>query len=69
MAICYRHGSFGGRDLDGGVRAMNFIKDAYFSEGGDYWTWRAAVRCAFPAPSAAMAEEQDPRTSIPKGYR
>ena len=69
MAICYRHGSFGGKDLDGGVRAMNFFKNAYFSANGDYWTWRAAVRSVSPAFSATPAEEQHPRSSIPEGYR
>ena len=69
-AICYWQGSFGGGDIDGGIRAMNFLKDAYFSAGGDYWTWRAAVRTLHRgAIRSAGATGGATEVTIPEGYR
>jgi len=70
VAICYRHGSFNGRDLDGGVRAMNFFKKVYFRAGGDYWTWREAVRAKRRTTSGdADSPSGGNAATIPEGYR
>ena len=70
LDICFIHGSYNGKDVDGGVRAMNFFKKAYFKSGGDYWTWREAVRRrrqTLPAPSDR--EQSISTSAIPDGYR
>lgn len=67
LQICFRQGSFNGVDVDGGVRAMNFIKKRYFDTGGEYWTWRAAVRsCPVLAEGSYVAS---PAGAIPAGYK
>lgn len=67
LQICFSRGSLNGQDVDGGVRAMNFLKNAYFKADGEYWTWRRAV----DARRAQLFEEEDPLfpSVIPEGYR
>jgi hypothetical protein len=46
---------------------MNFFRKAYFDAGGDYWTWRAAVR---GCPAFVAEEGSKPAAGvIPAGYR
>ena len=70
VSICYWQGSFGGGDLDGGIRAMNFFKKVYFRAGGDYWTWREAVRAKRRTTSGdADSSSGGDAATIPEGYR
>lgn len=67
LQICFQQGSFNGADVDGGVRAMNYFRKLYFDAGGEYWTWRAAVRsCPVIADGGYAAS---PAGAIPAGYR
>lgn len=67
LQICFTRGSLNGEDPDGGIRAMNFFKKAYFDADGEYWTWRRAV----DARRQQLFEEYDPifPSVIPEGYR
>lgn len=67
LQICFSRGSLNGEDPDGGIRAMNFFKKAYFDANGEYWTWRRAV----DARRQQLFDENDPFSPsvIPEGYR
>lgn len=53
--ICYDHGSVGGRDPDGGFRAVNYLKREYLNARGDTATWRMALRGSGYASALHMA--------------
>lgn len=67
LQICFNRGSKNGEDRDGGVRAMNFFKKAYFDANGEYWTWRRAVDARRLQPNAENNTFYP--SVIPRGYR
>jgi len=66
LRICFYQGSDRGEDVDGGIRAMNFFRNAYFRAGGDYWSWRDATRRCERIGDRGLAA---PANAIPVGYR
>ena len=67
LQICFNHGSSHGVDMDGGIRAMNFFRKAYFRAGGEYWTWQQAVRDRRVKPHGE--EDRFYPSAIPEGYK
>ena len=47
----YKHCSLDGADLDGGIRALNYIRKIHFDAGGDSKLWQRVVeRAKKPEP-------------------